>query len=209
MTESVDLKSIERRPMQYWNVDGLPELVMGLLWIVWGGAWLVGLALPRGKVWSVYWSLAPVLLILTAAASTWAIKKLKARITFPRAGYVEWQAPTSGQRLAGMSVAAVTAAAVVALVTLSRRVSDLASLAAPGMGVLLSLAFVLASRTQRAPHLLLLAALSLVLGFVFGALDPGWDALNWMLLVLGAAMMIVGAVRLRLFLLKNPLETTT
>lgn len=209
MTESVDLKSIERRPMQYWFIDGLPELAMGLLWIVWGGAWLLGLALPRGKVWSVYWTFVPLLLTLSGVAATWVVKKLKARITFPRAGYVEWQAPTGGQRLAAMIVAAFTAAAAVALVTLSRRVPDLASLAAPGMGVLLSLGFVVASRTQRAPHLLLLAALSLVLGFAFGALDTGWEAMNWMLLALGVAMMIVGAVRLRLFLLKNPLETTT
>ena len=109
---------------------------MGLLWIVWGGAWLVGLALPHGKVWSLYWTLVPLLLVLSGAAATWAVKKLKARITFPRAGYVEWQTPTGGQRLAAMIVAAVTAAAAVALAALSCRVPDHASMAAPGMGVL-------------------------------------------------------------------------
>jgi hypothetical protein len=37
-----DLNDIARRPARYWNIDGLPELMLGLLWIAWGGAWLFG-----------------------------------------------------------------------------------------------------------------------------------------------------------------------
>jgi hypothetical protein len=75
------------------------------------------------------------------------------------------------------------------------------------MGVLLGLAFVVASLTQRAPHLLALAAVALMLGLAFGALHEGWQATNWMLIGLGTAMFISGTVRLRSFLKRNPLET--
>lgn len=206
MAEPLDLKSIERRPLKYWNADGLPELVMGLLWIVWGGAWLVGQSLPRGLAWNVYWSMAPVLLVFTGVAATWAIKKLKTRITFPRAGYVEWKEPTRGRRVIAAGAAFVAAGAMATLVAMTRRADGLESVAAPGVGVVLSLAFIVASVTQRAPHLLILAGTALGLGLALGTLRTGWDALNWLLVALGTSTMIVGALRLRMFLLKYPTE---
>jgi hypothetical protein len=207
MAESLNLGEIERRPMKYWNADGLPELMMGLLWIVWGGAWLVGQSLPRGTAWNVYWMFTPVLLVFSGVAAIWAIKKLKTRLTFPRTGYVEWKEPTRGQRLLGAAVAMATAAAAAALIMKSRT-EGLERMAAPGLGVLLSLGFVAASLTQRAPHLLALAGVALVLGWACGTLNTGWDAMNWMLIGLGVATSLVGTVRLRVFLKRNPLEAS-
>lgn len=203
--ESLDLRELERRPVKYWNEDGLPELVMGTLWILWGGAWIVGNALPRGAVWNAYWTFAPVLLVLSSVAAAWAIKKLKAHLTFPRTGYVAWKTPTRGQRVMTAAVASVVAAAAVALIVRSRT-EGLERIAAPGLGVILSLGFLVASVTQRAPHLLALGGVALGLGFAFAALDAGWAAVNWMLVALGAAAVIMGAARLRMFLVRHPLE---
>ena len=69
MAAPLDLRELERRPTKYWNEDGLPELVMGLLWVLWGGAWLVGNALPRGPVWNVFWMFTPALLALSGVAA--------------------------------------------------------------------------------------------------------------------------------------------
>jgi hypothetical protein len=207
MAESLDLKEIERRPAKYWNVDGLPELMMGLMWIVWGGAWLVGQSLPRGAAWNLYWTFTPVLLVLSGMAALRATKKLKARITFPRTGYVEWKEPTRAHRLVGSVVAMTTAAAMVALIMRSRT-EGLEQMAAPGLGVLLGLGFVGASLAQRAPHLLWLAGVALVLGWAFGTLNMGWDAMNWMLIGLGMATALMGAIRLRVFLKQNPMEAS-
>jgi hypothetical protein len=206
MAEPLDLKSIERRPLKYWHADGLPELVMGLLWIVWGSAWLFGQSLPRGPAWNIYWSMTPVLLVSTSVVATWAIKKLKTRVTFPRAGYVEWKEPTRGRRVISVGVAVVAGAAIATLIAMTRRADGLESVAAPGAGVVLSLGFIVASLTQRAPHLLILAGAALVLGLALGTLSAGWDAMNWLLVALGASTMIVGALRLRMFLLRNPIE---
>jgi len=206
MAAPLDLRELERRPTKYWNEDGLPELVMGLLWVLWGGAWLVGNALPRGPVWNVFWMFTPALLALSGVAAVRLTKALKARVTFPRTGYVAWKAPTRGQRVAAAAVAMVTAAVLAALIVKSRA-DGLERVAAPGMGVILSLGFLVASLTQRAPHLLALGGVALVLGLAFGSLAAGWEAMNWMLVALGAAAAIMGAARLRMFVARNPLET--
>lgn len=208
MAETLDLAEIQRRSQRYWNVDGLPELMMGGLWMLWGGAWLFGQSLPRGSVWNVYWMLTPALLALSGVASVWATKKLKARITFPRTGYVEWNGPTRAQRLAAAAVAIVTASVLVALISMSRT-KGLEQTAAPAVGVILSLGFVVASFSQKAPHLLALAGVALMLGLAFGALKTGWDAMNWMLVALGAATALLGAVRLGVFLRSHPVAQRT
>lgn len=207
MTQSVDLADIARRPQRYWNADGLPELMMGLVWMLWGLSWLIGESLPRGTVSSFYWILTPALLALSGFASVWATKKLKARITFPRAGYVEWTEPTGAQRAAAAAVAMISAALLV-VILVKARANGVERTAPLALGVLLSLAFVIASLKQRAPHLLALAGVALMLGLTAGAVNAGWPSLNWILVGVGLATCISGLIRLVLFLKRNPLEKT-
>ena len=206
MADSLDLRDLEHRPVKYWNEDGLPELVMGLLWIVWGGAFLLGTRLPRGPVWNVYWMFTPVLLATSGVAAVWATKKLKARMTFPRTGYVRWKEPTRAERALGAGLAVVTAALLAALLAKSRT-AGLERVAAPGLGAILGVGFLVASLTQRAPHLLALAGISLALGLAFGALGTGFEAMNWMLVALGAFATAFGAARFRMFLARHPMGT--
>ncbi len=128
-------------------------------------------------------------------ASVWATKKLKARITFPRGGYVEWKEPTRTQRVIGATIAMITAALLAALVVRARA-QGTERVAPAVFGVLLSLGFVVASLTQRAPHMLALAGVALALGLAFGALDLGWQSMNWMMVVLGLATTLSGSLRL-------------
>lgn len=207
MTESVNLAEIARRPQRYWNADGLPELMMGLVWMLWGLSWVIGESLPRGTVSNVFWILTPALLALSGFVSVWATKQLKARITFPRAGYVEWAEPTGVQR--GMAAAAaIISAALLVVVLVQARANGVERTAPLALGVLLSLAFVIASLTQRAPHLLALAGVALMLGLAASAVNAGWQSANWILMGVGMATCISGAVRLVLFLKRNPLEKT-
>jgi hypothetical protein len=208
MADTLDLTDIEHRAKRYWNVDGLPELMMGLLWMLWGGSWLFGQSLPRGTAWNVYWMFTPALLALSGVASVWATKKLKARITFPRTGYVEWKGPTRGERLTAAAVAMGAAMLLVALLAKSQT-EGLEHVMAPGLGVLFSLAFVVASLSQKAPHLLALAGVALILGLAFRASSTGWDDMNWMLIALGAATVILGAARLWIFVRTHPMEQRT
>lgn len=196
-----NLDDIGRRPQQYWNVDGLPEVVMGLLWMLWGGAWLFGETLPHDWRWNLYWMFTPLVLVLTGCAAVWATKWLKARYTFPRTGYVDWKEPSRATRLAAGGLALVTA---MILVTILRAGGDARQHTAPVLGVILSLAFVVASIRQRAPHLLALAGVALALGVALGSVGGGWTTANWLFVWLGAASAVVGVVRLARFIRKHP-----
>jgi peptidoglycan/LPS O-acetylase OafA/YrhL len=205
MAQSINLSEIQRRPARYWNADGLPELMMGLLWTLWGGAWLLGESLAHGTVWTLFWMFAPALLALGGVASIWATKQLKARITFPRTGYVEWREPTRGQRL-GTAAVAMVCAALLAAVSVKARTRGVDNTAPLVLTVVLSLAFLVASVTQHAPHLRALAGVALTLGLAVTALDGGLRSMNWILIGVGVATSFAGAIRLFLFVRQNPRE---
>jgi hypothetical protein len=196
-----DLNEIARRPEKYWSADGLPELVMGGLWMVWGSAWLVGERLPRDWA-NVYWMFVPVLLAGSGVAAVYVIKRLKARLTFPRTGYVGWKEPSGRMRLAGAVLAMVIAAGLAAVVF--RGDAGLAGRAPLVLGGVLALAFLGAAARQRAPHLLALAAVAIALGLILGAVAEGWTAVHWLLIGLGAATSLAGWLRLARFRAQHP-----
>jgi len=205
MTTPAELRALENRPRRYWNVDGIPELMMGLVWILWGGALLVGEALPRGSAANVYWMVFPAVLVLSGVASNWAIKKLKERLTYPRTGYIEYREPARHVRLLTGLMVVVTAAALAALIV-TGRAAGLEHTAAPAIGVILSLAFVVASIRQKAPHFLALAGVALALGAAFATLKLGFAAINWLFVWLGVVATIMGVWRLRRYLQQHPAE---
>jgi hypothetical protein len=199
MTTQSQLRDLEQRPQRYWNADGIPELVMGLVWVLWGVALLIGEALPQGQGQQAYWLVMPAILVLSGFGANWLVKQLKERLTYPRAGFVTYREPGRATRLLSAGVA-VLAAATLAFLIVTGRQGGLEHAAAPAIGLVLSLAFLVAALRQRAPHYLALAGVALMLGLAFGALKLGWESLNWMLVWLGAAAASMGAWRLSRFL---------
>lgn len=202
--QDVDLADIAQRPQRYWNADGIPELLMGLLWMVWGGAWLAGERMPRGRLYDVFWLFVPALLALSGVAVVWATRALKARVTFPRAGYVAWQEPSTAARITAGAISIVTAAIVAALAVKVRATGATAQMAAPILGVILSLGFLVAAVRQHAPHYLALAGVAVAMGIVLGTWNAGWESAHWLFVALGAASAAIGAVRLARFLRAHP-----
>jgi hypothetical protein len=202
--ERPDLDEIARRPQKYWSADGLPELVMGGLWMAWGSAWLLGERLPREWA-NVYWTFVPALLALSGVLAIRVIKRLKAQFTFPRTGYVEWREPTRAARL-GAAAVAMVAAAILAAVIVGRD-AGAGRYAPVVLGVILSLAFLTASVRQHAPHLLALAGVAVALGLAVGAVAEGWTAVNWLFIGLGAATSLAGGLRLANFISTHPPAT--
>ena len=192
-------KEIERRPQRYWNVDGLPEVVMGFLFILWGGLTLIGDALPRRPVYGIYWLVVPVVLATSGFWGNWAIKRLKERITYPRAGFVEMRGP----RKMVAAAAAVIALGLAALIVSGGMVA-IKQWIPPGCAVVMALGFLLMGVRYRMPDLLGLAAVSLGLGIWMYQTKAGFVQLNWTFVCLGAASLVLGTVRLRRFLRANP-----
>jgi hypothetical protein len=206
MPTPAELRDLEQRPRRYWNVDGIPELVMGLVWIVWGLALIAGDALPRGSAASgVYWMSVPAILVLSGVAANWVTRRLKERLTYPRTGFVEYREPGRGVRTL-TALLAVVAAALLAALIVTGRAAGAEHVASPAIGVILSLAFVVVSVRQKAPHYLALAGVALALGVAFAVLKLGLTAMNWMFVWLGLAATLLGAWRLRSYLGRHPAE---
>jgi hypothetical protein len=198
-----ELDDLEQHPRRYWTVDGIPELVMGGIWIVWGSAVLIGESLPRGPGFVAYWLAVPAVLALSGFWSRWLVTRLKERLTYPRTGYVDYPEPAPRTRLMVAGVA-IAAAATMAGLLLTGRAAGAERVAAPAVGVVLSLAFLVISVRQRAPHLLALAGVALALGIAGGVVKLGWSSLNWLFVGLGLAATGIGALRLRRYLKANP-----
>lgn len=199
-----DLDDLARRPQRYWNVDGLPELMMGVLWMLWGGAWPLGMSLPHDWRFGLYWLITPTLLVLSGFAAVWAVKAVKARLTFPRTGYVDWDRPGRAARW-GTAMVAIVGGLILAIgILLMKSGGRPEQMAMPITTVILSLAFVVASIRQRAPHYLALAAVAVALAIALGRMRTGWESLAWLFVFLGLATAAIGAVRLALFLRRHP-----
>ena len=197
MADTFDLEEVRSRSQRYWNVDGLPELMMGLVWCCSGRRLAVrAVASARSRLECLL-----------------DVHALPARLQRRRLGLGDQEAESANhipaRRLRGVECSDARPETHgrgrrrrdrlgAALITRSRT-EGLERVAAPGLGVILSLAFVAASFTQRAPHLLVLAPVALLLGLAFAASTPGWDAMNWMFIALGGATALLGAVRLWMF----------
>jgi hypothetical protein len=198
-----DLDDLARRPARYWTIDGLPELVLGALWVIWGGAWLLGQQLPHDWRGRTYWLVVPAVLALGTLAANAITRALKRRVSFPRAGYVEWRGPDRTTRYrAGAAI--VAAAVLLAIVTLSGGAGDVPRRMPAVLSVILALGFVAISIRQRTPHHLALAGAAAALAVAVTVIATGADAINWLFLGLGTACLLVGGVRLGLFLRTHP-----
>jgi hypothetical protein len=204
MAQSVDLDEATKRPMRYWDQDGLPGLVLGLVLIVSGGVFLVGRALPRGSsISQVYAIVAPILWGGSCLAMRWGLKKLKERITFPRGGYVALREPTLTYRASALAAVLLVGAGM-ALLNAKGGLPQWRWMAAPGFATFFAVALLVGGLQYRLPHMLWLAAFSLVLGAWMYRIRAGVEGGLWVMLWLGGAMALTGAVRLRSFLKANP-----
>lgn len=199
-----DLKEIERKPQQYWNVDGLPDLITGVLWIVWGVAFLLPELLPPGGWLNYYWLAVMLVLIVGGVASNWGIKKLKQRLTFPRTGYVEWPEPAPASKVISSLLAAAVAAGVVAL-AIRGNAQPMKDLVAPGLALLAALAFLIAALRLRLPHYFWMVAASLLLALIVARAHLGLGmGIICLFLCLGALSLLIGIVRLWSYRRNNP-----
>lgn len=147
--QTPDLDDLARRPARYWHIDGLPELILGSLWAIVGGASLLGQRVPHDWRWTAYWLVVPLALAVSPLVTIWATRRLKERLTLPRAGYAVFMKPAHLlNRLVGAAV--VAAASLLALLVLTNRVQSLEATMPASMSVLLSLVFlVVVSRRGR------------------------------------------------------------
>jgi len=200
--QPVHLDEIAQRPVRYWNRDGLAELMLGLLMMVSGGVFLVAHALPKGSSFSQVWAFAaPVLWGGSALALKRGLLTLKERVTVPRGGYVALSKPCTTARVS-MLAAAILIGGYVLFAW--GEVERWGWLAGPGLAMVFAAALLTGGLQYKLPHMLWLAAFSLLLGVWIWRLRAGFDGGLWVMVWLGCAFVLSGALRLRSFLNANP-----
>lgn len=203
MRKHPDLDDLARRPRRYWHVDGLPELMLGLTWMIWGTAWLIGQSVPHDWRATAYWLMVSPMLAVSGFVVHRITGRLKQRVTFPRAGYVEWARPSAAARTGVVAITVIGALAIAA-VALFAPAAAVERRAPAIITAVLSLAFVALAVWNRAPHHFALAAATVAVGIAAATLATGWTSVHWLFLGVGLASAAIGVVRLVVFLRTHP-----
>lgn len=202
-----DLTEVAGRSKRYWDADGIPEIVMGGVWFVWGGGLLLQDSIPRSSRLSDLssWIVLAAMLLTGLAANT-VIKTLKNKYTFPRGGYVTFNAPSPARRLLA-AVAAGLAAAVYAVLAVFAAKGHLdANAFAPAFAAAMAIGFLFVSMRPGMRHFIWFSLISLVLGAALYPLKLGLMAISWFFIGMGAPFIVSGICRLRAYVRNVPLQ---
>jgi hypothetical protein len=209
--DAASLKEIERRRPRYWHIDGLPQLATGSGWLLWGGLYLAGLALLERRSYRLYWPIVTGCVLLWGIAVQVVMGKLKEHMTYPRAGYAR---QSLKERTLRRSMVGPLLLASATLTSMALRIN--LSIYGPLLvGGLIAIALAEPSMRPASKHhgeilywgLLLELALSLGMMIQYRVRSATDAAVYWTLLSMGAAALLLGALRLRRFLRENPKNT--
>jgi hypothetical protein len=183
-----------------WNRDGLPEIAVGLFFVILSGAFAAQHLLERE--WPVFLRipLAPLLIVPLIFVPSWAIKQIRGRYLIERTGYVVMRPLGRKKRMRVALMAAIVGAiAVTAVVTAVRaHISSTSQWVLVGTGVLGGVLFPICGRAWR---FVFPGAVFAVTGILLGLYNVGYGA-GWVVLygVAGVIVTISGAVVLLRFL---------
>ena len=201
----VDIEKIEKRTVQSFYDDGLPEISLGLTFLLFGGYFFAQAAAPEGSALGPALSVLFILVIVSAGFLVSRILRfLKRRITYPRTGYVAFKKkePSSKRRAATMVVGGIIGAAIAALYGISPSFKTLF----PAVnGLLLAVAVLLFAGKVGLVRFYILSAAAAVIGFAVTAAGVGdIKGIGLYYGLFGAALILSGLVALVAYLRKSP-----
>lgn len=201
------LRLAETRLQRYWNVDGLHEIAVGLIFVLtalW--IWATDIAvLPPAWKHALSASF-PFLLWGVIFGAGFAVKRIRRNLTFPRVGFAEFRKPSGARRWVAAAVGAFIAALIAAASVRNRPVHIERWLTAI-MGCALSLFLCQITARAQLPRFYLLAAVCAVAGVAISlAHTPPSLAMAIYFSILAAATLASGAVTLWRFLHAHPVE---
>ena len=208
MESRVDVDEVSLRAAKYWMEDGLVELMFGLMMMLASGIPLAARALPKGSLETF---MSPfgnqAISVASIYATTWGLKKLKERITYPRCGYVAFPQPTRKRRtvVMGFALLIVVAMALATLLLADYR-GLLSRLFVPAVAATFAACFLAGGLQYKQPTMLWEAFLTLLFATILGLFTNlrGGQAFEALTTMVGVSMAIIGAFRLRRFLKTNP-----
>jgi uncharacterized membrane protein HdeD (DUF308 family) len=207
MEPTVDLDEITLRAQRHWIEDGSAELMLGLLMFGQMGVYMTAFALPEGPVMDFVRTFGAQALVLAITLSiVFGFKRLKARITFPRTGYVAIPKPTWKYRFSVWGVFVLIAGAL-SLTELQPSGTERASwIAVPAFALVLGGACIGGGLKYKQPTMLWEGFFTVLLAVYVNLFTSlrGIDGVAVLMILVGSFMAIMGGFRLRRFLKTNP-----
>lgn len=108
------VRTSEQRVQRYWTEDGIPDLYVGLFFVIYAALLWWDAHTDSGWVSGIR----STALVLGIVLGHFVIQALKARVTYPRTGYVKYRTPT-GRETAQRLVAALGIGGVMVLAVLA------------------------------------------------------------------------------------------
>lgn len=209
--ENNEIKQVERRVKRYWYADGIAELASGSLFVLLGLYFGIQGYFGEGSLLSVILQVSLALLMIAGAFGVrWLVNTLKARLTYPRTGYVEYRVNERDAKVRRYMVAGMAMIIAIASIVLIDYIRGLDSIVLV-TGLLVAVIFVaLRGKSSGITRFYALGGLSLVLGvgLSFSGLSQAYNlALFYGLL--GLAIVLSGGLVLRRYLSENPLPAET
>ncbi len=194
-----------KRPIRYQNIDGLGELLIGVMWIVFPLLEFFNKTAASGSIWHRRITFF-VCEAAVAILALYSYKVLKKRITYPRTGYVKYRQTRT--RIFASRAVAVTAAVVIAIATafaLRRLEPHSSQIVGPALAsAVWGLFYVFMTRMDAAWRWVVLVVLIVappaVATLPLGRLWLG----NLPIVLLGLIFFVSGAITLTLYLRRNP-----
>jgi len=201
----VDIEKIEKRTIQTFYEDGLTEIAMGLVFLIFGGYFVAQAAAPAG---STVEDVLNVLFLLGVVTAGFFVNRLlrffKRRITYPRAGYVSFKKkePSAKRRIAAAVVAMIISASFVVLFRFS---PSFRTRCRAINGLLFAVAGFFIANKIGLVRFFVLSAVSAITGVALTAAGlGGFRGLTFFYLIFGGAALISGLFALIVFLRRNP-----
>ena len=205
--EKDEMKQVEQRVKRYWYTDGIAELASGGLFVLLGIYFGAQGFLGEDSIVNVILQVSLMLVMIAGAFGVrWLVNTLKARLTYPRTGYVEYRVNEKDAKVRRYVVAGVAMAIAMASIVLIDYIRGLDSMALI-TGLLVGVIFIaLRGKSSGLKRFYLLGGLAIVLGVVlsFSGLSQAYN-LGLFYGLLGIAILISGGLVLRRYLSDNPL----
>jgi len=204
-----DMQQVEQRVKRYWYTDGIAEISSGGMFLLLGLYFGVQGYFGETSLVSIILQVSMVVLMAGGIFGVrWLVNTLKARLTYPRTGFVEYRVNEKSartRRYIVIGVAFVIAVASILLVDLIRNLDSMALVS----GLLVGVIFIaLRGRSSGLKRFYVLGGLAIVLGTVlaFSGLSQAYN-LGLFYGLLGIATLISGGLVMRRYLHENPLPT--
>lgn len=204
-----NFSDVEGRVKRYWFTDGIGELMGGGLFVLLGlyfaAQQYVGDRSPMGAILQ---SSFIILVIGGLFVGRWAIHQLKARVTYPRTGYVEYRVDDKRNMRKRIFAFAIAMGVAMSGIFIARNITAIDSMTA-WTGLLVAVILFFNQKwAYGVSRFSVMAAVALILGIALSlsGLARGYN-LGLFYGLMGILFVVSGGLTLRHYLNENPMPT--